>query len=260
MHCLFGSAFLSSSIDTSSRLAQIHLATVQWIPFSLAYLHRYFSTAHSKDLKLASLFFALQVITSGHAGLFLIVAIVCLVLWRSLRREPVQMARVPHDLGFAGLACLGLAILLMVPYLVVRQEQAWVRTLDEARAWSPNAASFIESPAHAHRLLQSVLGWHTTRAKAALFPGVLPLLLAPFGIWAAFRARETRAGAGPYLLIVLASFGPSAGNGGAVCTGGTITLTASTVAASPIPSRAADRGRLRAQLGTWRAIAARWPA
>lgn len=188
------------------RLGQLHLAPVQWIPFSLAYLHRYFSTAHSKDLKLASLFFALQVITSGHAGLFLIVAILCLVLWRSLRREPVQIARVPHDLGFAGLACLGLVILLMVPYLVVRQEQAWVRTLDEARAWSPNAASFIESPAHAHRLLQSVLGWHTTRAKAALFPGILPLLLAPFGIWAAFRDRETRARTGPYLLIALVSF------------------------------------------------------
>jgi len=64
------------------RLGQVHLAPVQWIPFCLLYLDRYFQSARPRDLKIAAAFFAVQVLTSGHAGLFLIVAIGCLVAWR----------------------------------------------------------------------------------------------------------------------------------------------------------------------------------
>lgn len=188
------------------RLGQLHLAPVQWVPFCLAYLDRYFSDGRSRDLKLAVLFFALQAMTSGHAGLFLIVAIGCVVLWQIARREPLRLTSLPRDLGVVGFASLALVVLLMVPYLVVRQEQAWVRTLDEARLWSPNAASFLESPSHVHRALQSVLGWHHERAKAALFPGVLPLLLAPFGLWAAFGTSPSRRRIGAYVLVALVSF------------------------------------------------------
>ena len=187
------------------RLGLLHLAPVQWIPFCLAYLDRYFVEGRSRDLKTAALFFALQVMTSGHAGLFLIVAIACMVIWRLGRRESLRIASMAQDLGAAGAVCVGTVILLMLPYLIVRQEQVWVRTLDEARVWSPNAASFLESPTHVHRFLQEALGWNTARAKAALFPGVLPLVLAPLGIWSALGTPAGRARTGVFLLIALAS-------------------------------------------------------
>jgi hypothetical protein len=136
-------------------------------------------------------FFTFQVITSGHAGLFLIVAIACLALWRLARRESLRLASLPGDLGVVGAMCLVVVALLMVPYVTVRREQSWVRTLEESRIWSPNAASFLESPSHVHRLMRSVLGWQTRGAKAALFPGILPLLLArsPSGHRSVIRVR-----------------------------------------------------------------------
>lgn len=187
------------------RLGQLHQAPVQWIPFCLLYVDRYLRDGRPRDLQLASAFFALQVLTSGHAGLFAIVAIACVTAWRAVRREPLRLLRAPRGLGVVGAISIAIVVLLMIPYLVVRQEQSWVRTLDEARLWSPNLASFLESPSHVHRWLQSIFGWRTAGARAALFPGVLPLLLAPFGIWAVMRSGETRAKAGAYVLIAILS-------------------------------------------------------
>lgn len=187
------------------RLGQLHLATVQWVPFCLMYVDRYFSGGRPHDARLAAVFFAWQVLTSGHAALFLIVALACLATWRSIRREPLRIANLPRDLGVVGAACLAIVLLLMVPYMMVRHDQGWVRTLEESRIWSPNAASFLESPSHVHRLAQSVFHWQTRGARAALFPGILPLLLAPIGVWAVVRDRSVRARLGVYLVVAIVS-------------------------------------------------------
>ena len=50
------------------RIYQIHLATIYWVPFALAYLHAYLRDARPRDLKLAAAFFALQALTSGHGA------------------------------------------------------------------------------------------------------------------------------------------------------------------------------------------------
>jgi hypothetical protein len=187
------------------RLGQLHLAPVQWMPFCLAYLHRYFAGSRSRDLKIAVGLFALQVMTSGHAGLILIVAILCLVAWRAIRREPLRLASLPRDLGVAGGAGLALVVLLMLPYERVQREQSWVRTIEEAQVWSPNAASFLESPSHVHRFIRSFLPPLSGRPKAALFPGVIPLLLALGGVWAVVCHPRMREQAGAYLVILVLS-------------------------------------------------------
>ena len=57
-----------------TRLAQLHLATVQWIPFCLAFVHRYLRERKRRDLLAAIGLFTLQSLTSGHGGLFLLLA------------------------------------------------------------------------------------------------------------------------------------------------------------------------------------------
>src|SRR5579863_8649739 len=66
-----------------ARLDQVHIATIQWIPFSLAYLHTYLRSGRARDLRWAIAFFALQALTSGHGAAFLTlgVALTLSVAW-----------------------------------------------------------------------------------------------------------------------------------------------------------------------------------
>src|SRR6185295_19721605 len=56
------------------RLGQIHLTTVQWMPFALAFLHTYLDRGRKLDLRIALAFFTLQAVSSGHGAVYLTVA------------------------------------------------------------------------------------------------------------------------------------------------------------------------------------------
>jgi len=64
------------------RIGQLHLTTVQWVPFGLASLHAYLDGGRGRHLKLAAFFFTLQALTSGHGAVFLGIAASGLVLFR----------------------------------------------------------------------------------------------------------------------------------------------------------------------------------
>jgi hypothetical protein len=183
------------------RLGQPHLLALQWIPFCLGYAHRYLRTGRRRSLWIAAGFFVLQAATSGHGGVFLALALALLALYRlALRRGPGPR-RLAADLAAPALLAAGASALLFAPYLRAAHEAGLRRDLAEARAWSPNAASFVASPAHAHR---AVLGSRAERAaRAYLFPGFLPLALSLLAVW---RGRAGAPGdAGFYLALGVVS-------------------------------------------------------
>ena len=94
------------------RTIQIHIGAVQWIPFTLAALHRYFDEGRKRHIRLAAAFATLQALTSGHGAVFTALAITMIVLWRVALGEPLLVARALRDLGAPGL-------LLFVPAIVV---------------------------------------------------------------------------------------------------------------------------------------------
>ena len=49
------------------------MTAVQWIPFSLAFLHTYLERGRRRDLLLAIGFFSLQALSSGHGAAYLFV-------------------------------------------------------------------------------------------------------------------------------------------------------------------------------------------
>lgn len=174
------------------RLTQAHLAPVQWIPLALAALHAYVRRPGPAPLRLAAFLFTLQALTSGHGGLFLACAIALFLAWgAAARRLPAPRIMARH-LGVPGLVLLLANAPFVWPYLKVRQ-QGLERSLDDARAWSPNAASFLASPTHAHRALLSPFRSFRKEvlreARSFQFPGVLPLVLAAVAL-----ARRRRHG------------------------------------------------------------------
>jgi hypothetical protein len=162
------------------RLPQLHLTMIQWVPFTLAFLHSYLDTGRRRDLRLAMLFFSLQALSSGHGAVFAALAGGALVVYRVALGEPLDLVRRMKDLGIAGAALLLPALLVMLPYLAVQREMQLRRSLEDASTWSVSAVSFLASPTHVHEFL---LSRFTSRrindeAWAYLFPGYLPLLLA----------------------------------------------------------------------------------
>ena len=163
------------------RLAQVHVAVVQWVPFALAFMHLYARQRRRRDLVLVAAFFTLQSLSSGHGGLFLMLALGALILylWAFGRLPgPVRMLK---DLGIGGILVLAVNVVFLIPYLRAQHDVGLHRTMGAVYAWVPNAVSFLASPTHVQEWLLSLVPTLQERvgeAKAYLFPGWITLGLA----------------------------------------------------------------------------------
>ena len=163
------------------RLAQLHLATVQYIPFALAFCHRYLDGGRRRDLLAALTLFTVQALTSGHGGLFLLLALAALSLYSAAWGRLPGLPRLLRDLGVAGALLLAVNVALFVPYLRAQRDVGLHRTLGAVYDWPTNWQSFLASPAHVQGWLLGLvppLRDAVEHASAYLFPGWLALLLA----------------------------------------------------------------------------------
>lgn len=159
------------------RMSQIHLVAMQWIPFSLAYLHSYFDSKRARDLHFAIGFAVLQVLCGGHGAVFLGVAGVAVVASRLVRGEPLALVTRIRDVGVTGALLLVPVAMTVWPYRRVQEEMGLRRTLEN---WTVSPASYLASPSHVHQFVLSLFSdvkFHE-QASAYLFPGILPVLLA----------------------------------------------------------------------------------
>lgn len=169
------------------RIGQLHLTAVQWIPFSLAYLHGYFATRRPRDLKIAAAFFSLQALATGHGAAFAVLAIAALFIYRFAAGDAVAPLRRLRDLGLSGALLLLPAVLIAVPYQIVQRDMGLRRTLDDTIV---PAVSFLASPSKLHQAILSVfvpLSSVNDVAHAFLFPGYLPPILAVLSVALAGR-------------------------------------------------------------------------
>ena len=173
------------------RLDQLHLTTIQWVPFSLAFLHAYLDGAANGICAWRGVLHAaganertrrdLPARGPDHAHRL-----------STRLGEPPAVARRLRDFGLSGVLLLVPTLLILIPYRQVQTEMHLTRALDE---WTTVASSFLASPAHLHNFVLSALsaGRINDTANAYLFPGYLPVLLAA----AAFLCRGTRRAARP---------------------------------------------------------------
>jgi hypothetical protein len=172
------------------RLDQLHLATIQWVPFGLASLHAYLDEGRRVDLRMAAALFTLQALSSGHGVVFLTLAMTALIAFRLATGDRMAIARRLRDLGVAGALLLAPALLAFVPYTIVQREAGLRRTLEN---WTVSSSSFLASPSHAHQWVLSLFpsARINETADAYLFPGCVPIVLA----LCAITIRRASAGA-----------------------------------------------------------------
>lgn len=175
------------------RLDQLHLATIQWVPFALAHLHAYLDEGRPRDLHVFLGLFTLQALTSGHGAVFLLVASFIIVLYRTLfvaqdfspATTPVaqdfspasHLWRTLRDIGWIGALLVLPAALVMIPYRQVQGDVGLRRSLEN---WTVTPESFFASPSHVHTFLLGLVheGRVNDAAQAYLFPGFVALALA----------------------------------------------------------------------------------
>lgn len=169
------------------RIGQLHMTAVQWIPFSLAFLHAYFEHGRRRDLLFAIGFFSLQALASGHGAAYLFIAIVVLLAWQFALGTPLALRQRLGDFGVAGAYLIAPAVWVMLPYRA-SQAEAGLRRGYLADA-QPTFESFLASPARLHQyLVAKFWGPLVQEPDAFLFPGILVLVLAVIGVasWSPF--------------------------------------------------------------------------
>jgi hypothetical protein len=158
------------------RLSQIHLTTVQWIPFALASLHGYFNGGGKLQLWLAAVFVILQVTTSGHGAVFVGIACGGYLLWQLLVRRTPALKGLIREAAIPSAVVLAISMLTFFPYILVQREMGLKRSLVD---WAPTPESFLASPTHLHAwILSQAAPDVIPKASGFLFPGYLPLVLA----------------------------------------------------------------------------------
>lgn len=163
------------------RIGQLHLTAVQWVPFSLAYLHTYLDRGRRRDLWIALGFFTLQALTSGHGAIFLGVSIFALLVYLVTLGEPFAIATRVRDFGIPGLVLLAPLIWLFAPYRAAQAEVGLKRSLEN---WLPTPSSYLATPSHLHQYVRALFtdtNFNDT-ASAWLFPGVTVLIFAALAL------------------------------------------------------------------------------
>ena len=211
LHLRPGPAFLCGLVYAFApprffRLGQLHMTAVQWIPFTLAFLHIYFDRGTRKYLLLAAACFTLQVLSSGHGAAFTAVAMALMTAWRVMFGQPLAIRQWLRDFGAAGAYLLAPGIVMFLPYRLVRGQGGFRYGADSL----PNSPSFLASPTQLHTSLQRAwldYGINDV-ADAFLFPGIL-VLCAAFVAIAVWRPRRRddwrRDGTGFYAALGLIS-------------------------------------------------------
>jgi hypothetical protein len=169
------------------RTGQLHLATIQWLPFCLASLHMFLKTGRVRHAWWVAAFVGIELLTSGHGTVFILLSALGLITWYAAFGEAPLTVKMLEEAALPCLLVAALAGAVFLPYHEAQLEVGLKRSLGDSYTFSPNAASFIASPTHVH---QAILARFTDMdamgvANAVLFPGYLPLLLGLVGAWSA---------------------------------------------------------------------------
>lgn len=185
------------------RLGQLHMTAVEWIPFSLAYLHAYFETNRPRDLRIAVGFFSLQALSSGHGAAYLLVATLALLAWQFALGAPLAVPQRLNDFGVTGAYLLAPSVWIMLPYRLAQQDAGLKR--EYTPALQPGIESFLASPARVdHYLIERMWGSFPKEPDAYLFPGFLVLILAAIGLANWQGRRRVRENPALFYLVLLA--------------------------------------------------------
>jgi hypothetical protein len=194
---------------TLTRIAHVQAMHLAFLPLALLALDEVLARPRMRHALALAAWFTLQALCSGYMLVLTAVALACGALarvgeWVGRHRARQILPLLLLAAGVAGLACLP----FLLPYAAVRTEQGLTRSLAEVASYSADWRDWLTTAGRLHFAAWSHRFYDSTDA---LFPGVVPLMLASVAIGSGAALRDPRA----RMLLVIAvagfalSFGPA---------------------------------------------------
>ena len=180
----------------SYQAPHLQVMSSQWMPFALYGFHRFAASGRWRPLAGGALALVAQNLSCGYFLVYFSLFVPLFVLHELGRHGRLGDRRAWLQLAAAAVLVAGLTLPFMQPYLALRDLHGTLRYLDEITAFSADTWSWVTAEADLTvwgRWLRAL-----DRPEAALFPGVLPLVLACVAlIGGARRAWRATAHPGP---------------------------------------------------------------
>jgi hypothetical protein len=163
-----------------AQLSHLQLLSAQWMPFVFYGLVRYFHTGRLRPLAGAAAALAAQNLSSGYYLFFFMPFAAAFALWEVARRRLWREGRTWGALVGAGLLVAAVTSPLLRPYAALHNQGIASRPLAEVSRSSADVYSYATAFSEQRvwgRILQPF-----PMPEGALFPGLVPLLLAVLGV------------------------------------------------------------------------------
>jgi hypothetical protein len=197
-----------------SHIPHIQLMMSAGLPFSLLAMHRLVDRPSAGKAVTLGVVVALQALACGYYGVFAALLVVPGIVFYGVRRGQWRRWQYWTSAAAAGLLAVALVLPFFLPYIELHQGAGAARTVDDARQWSANWASYLAAAAWAHRWLVPYL----PRWGEVLFPGTIAVVFGGLGAVLTWKGRAWPAGrdhfwfyGGIVVSMTWASLGPDAG-------------------------------------------------
>ncbi len=126
-------------------------------------------------------------LSCAYYGIFAALMVGFGTFYYAVSRRMWRNARYWTAIAAGAAVSLGIVVPFFLPYLAIQEETGFARSLDDARAYAANFASYLASGARAHRWMLPYIGrW----GGEVLFPGFCALVLGALGVVAIVRRRR----------------------------------------------------------------------
>jgi hypothetical protein len=165
--------------------AHLNLLSVQWVPFALYGLRRYFDTGGRVPLAGAVAAVVVQNLSSGYYLLYFMPFVAAYALWEIYSRDLWSVRKVWGELAVAATVAALATAPFLVPYFLLRTRMPALRSLREVSFYSADVYAYLTAPPGL-RFWGHVLRMFPGRPEGELFPGLLPIVFAAVGVmsWA----------------------------------------------------------------------------
>lgn len=168
-------------------LGHLHFQVAQWIPFTFLYFNKYFETGRYKHLLLFTLFFILQFFSNGYYALFLAFFVTILICIEFYNRGFSNRALF-YKLGLFFLLSAIFILPVFYPYIKLKHEMGFTRSLGESTMYSADIFSYLAAPS-----INRPWGKITSiflKPEGDIFLGLTAMILAAFGIMRYFKGNH----------------------------------------------------------------------
>jgi len=199
----------SYSFYRVGEFSHIQVLSAQWIPFAMLALLHLWRTERWRDALFLAACCALQLLSSFYLGLFLLPTLafelIFLIVAERRRPRPAFLVRLA-----AGAALVIVVVLpFSLPYFQVEREFGLARSLGDAIGGSATYRSYLAVPPTSWLYGQSHLPLlQHFQTDETLFPGLITLGLAVFGLMAGWRRRWSAFFLSLTVFGLVFSFGP----------------------------------------------------